>query len=312
MLVLDALEGDAPQLITILGTRTATLDMEVFKRGRQEVTRAVRQRWPGAQYAYEVEFTTGYGPRSGGLRRPHWNWFWKGIPVDQVEEFAAVVIDAWCRHVDAEPAVQYVAEIDNAIGLTKYVTEHFMKASQRPPEGFAGQRFCCSRAYFGEGVSVATARSRARESLRSKRELWKALQAGHGAHDAELIARQALEESYRTVWVLTNDRGARVGATGHDPKRMVTSTSPSEWAWVFAIADTWRVPEPDLQTAPDPSPPLVRATAADSQLSMGITPVRVATPGGELAGSPSKLEAGMPTPPDPTPPRGRGLSLERH
>ena len=221
MLVLDALNGNAPQIVAILGTRTPALDMDAFARAREYVVDAVRRRWPDAEYAYEVEFTTGYGPRSGGLRRPHWNWFWKNVPVEDVEQVAGVVVGAWCRHVDALPEHQYVAAIRNEIGLTKYVTEHFMKASQRPPAGFRGQRFCCSRRYFGEGVTVATARARARESLRRKRELHKAIEAGFGPHDAELVAHQALELAARTVWVLTNERGVRIGKGGHDPRRMV-------------------------------------------------------------------------------------------
>jgi hypothetical protein len=195
--------------------------MAAFETGRRRVVQEVRRRWPAAEYAYEVEFTTGYGPRAGGKRRPHWNWFWKSIPVADAAQFCALVIRIWCRYVDAEPEVQYAAEIDNAVGLTKYVTEHFMKASQRPPAGFTGQRFCCSRGYFGEGVTVTTARKRARESLRSKREVYKAIRAGHNAHDAELVAHQALELAYRTVWVLATDRGARVGAIAHHPHRMV-------------------------------------------------------------------------------------------
>lgn len=223
MLVLDALAGDAPQLVCILGTRTPTLDMDAFAEGRRRVAQEVRRRWPGAEYAYEVEFTTGYGPRAGGLRRPHWNWFWKGIPRADVDEFASLVRRVWCRYVDALPELQYAAEIDNAVGLTKYVTEHFMKASQRPPAGFTGQRFCCSRGYFGEGVSVTTARARARESLRRKRAIWKATQAGFDAHDAELIAREHLVAAASTVWTLTNERGVPVSATGpvYNERRMI-------------------------------------------------------------------------------------------
>jgi hypothetical protein len=220
MVVSDALEGDAPQLVAILGTRTSTLDMTAFKRGRQEVTRAVRKRWPDAEYVYEVEFTTGYGPRAGGRRRPHWNWFWKGIPRHDWTVASWVIVTAWCQHVDAEPHAQYVHTIDNAVGLTKYVTEHFMKASQRPPKGFTGQRFCASKGYFGE-ISVQTARARARESLRRGRELWKAIERGLDAHEAELAAHEAYADSLNTVWVLTNERGARVGATGHDSGRML-------------------------------------------------------------------------------------------
>ncbi|HLY51364.1 MAG TPA: hypothetical protein VKR21_19390 [Solirubrobacteraceae bacterium] len=215
MLVLDALEGDAPQLIAILGTRTATLDMEAFANARREVVRAVRRRWPDAEYAYEVEFTTGYGPKSGGRRRPHWNWFWKRIPRADWTVASWVIVTTWCRYVDAEPRAQYVDLIRNEIGLTKYITEHFMKASQRPPSGFRGQRFCASRGYFG--LSVQTARARARESLKLKRELWKASRVCDNAHDVELLARESLERAYATVWVLTNDRGARVGKVAHRP-----------------------------------------------------------------------------------------------
>ncbi len=46
MLVADALDGDAPTLIMILGTRTATLNMTEFEAGRQSVVRKLRRRWP--------------------------------------------------------------------------------------------------------------------------------------------------------------------------------------------------------------------------------------------------------------------------
>ena len=133
MLVMDALDGHAPGLLAILTTRTATLDMAAFATARAELVRAVRRRWPAAEYAYEVEFTSGYGSNSGGLRHPHWNWFFKGVPASSAAEFQALVVSVWCPHVDAEPSGRYVEEIRNAIGVSKYVTEHFMKASQRPP-----------------------------------------------------------------------------------------------------------------------------------------------------------------------------------
>jgi hypothetical protein len=224
MLVLDALEGgNAPQLIAILTTRTATLDMAAFKLARQRMTKLVRKRWPQAEYAYEVEYTTGYGPRSGGDRRPHWNWFWKGIPRGDWSVASWLMVTTWCLYVDAEPHAQYVDLIRNEVGLTKYVTEHFMKASQRPPEGFTGQRFCCSRGYFGEGVTVTTARARARESLRHKREIWKATEAGFDAHDAELVAHERLVEAAATVWTLTNERGVPMTNKGpvYDQRKMI-------------------------------------------------------------------------------------------
>jgi len=211
MLVLDALDGAAPQLLMILTTRTATLSMESFRDARRAVVRRLRRRWPGFEYAYQVEYTTGYGPKAGGARRPHWNWFVKGVPVGDVAEFERLAVEMWCRYVDAEPVGQYVAEIRSAVGLTKYVTEHFMKASQRPPEGFSGQRFCASRRYFGESVTVATARARAHDSLGLGRELWKAAQRLDDAHEIELQAQLAHRRNVATRWVLASETGGRLG-----------------------------------------------------------------------------------------------------
>ena len=214
MLVADALEGTAPTIIMILGTRTPTLSMWSFQRGIDHVIKAVRRRWPDAQYARQVEYTTGYGPRAGGKRRPHWNWFWKGIPEGDIEELRALVLRIWCGHVDALPALQYVERIDNAVGLTKYVTQHFMKMSQAPPAGFTGQRFNTSQQYFGT-LTRAQARARAREALALKRELHK--QAARTdpdrpttAHDVELNAQIAYRVAIATRWVLASASGARL------------------------------------------------------------------------------------------------------
>lgn len=211
MLVEDALQGDAPTIVMILGTRTATLDMDAFAAGRRMVARRLKARWPTFAYAYQVEFTTGYGPHSGGLRRPHWNWFVKGVPADCADELRAIAVPEWCRLVDAEPYAQYVAEINSAVGLTKYVTEHFMKASQAPPAGFRGQRFNCSTGYFGS-ITRATARARAKDSLALGREIWKARQllGDDQAHDVELLAQTAHRRNLATRWVLTSESGSRL------------------------------------------------------------------------------------------------------
>jgi hypothetical protein len=227
MLTLDALAGDAPRIIAILGTRTATVDMGAFQAGKDHLVKAIRRRWPDAEYACQVEFTTGYGPRSGGLRRPHWNWFWKGIPEGDVEEFAALNRRIWCRHVDALPERQYVAPIDNAVGLTKYVTQHFMKASQSPPPSFTGQRFNCSVGYFGH-LTRAQARAQAREALALKRELYKLGQVIDDAHELELAAHLAVKRNASTRWVLTTASGARLSPTvlaGELVDRLVAGSS---------------------------------------------------------------------------------------
>jgi hypothetical protein len=217
MLVRDALAGHAPRIVMILGTRTPTVDMGRFRQARQQLVAALRRRWPEVEYAYQVEFTTGYGPRSGGLRRPHWNWFLKGIPTEDVDQVRDVAASLWCRLVDALPERQYVALIDNAVGLTKYVTQHFMKASQSPPASFTGQRFNCSVGYFGD-LTRRQARLQAREALASKRELYRLQKVIADPYDLELAVHLAVKRDAATRWVLTTASGARLSATHLGPE----------------------------------------------------------------------------------------------
>ncbi len=222
MLALDAMEGDAPEVLLVLGTRTATVEMERFYQGHRKVKKALKRRWPNVRYASLVEFTTGYGEKSGGLRRPHWNWMLKGVPGDQAQEALAIAARIWCQHVDAEEHAQHGQSIYAAGGLMKYLGLHFQKASQEPPANFTGQRFNCSRDYF-TGCSRATARARARESLRLKREVWKASQRAEAIADAtgeevdarevELDAQLAHRRNQATRWVLASSDGARLSPT---------------------------------------------------------------------------------------------------
>jgi hypothetical protein len=218
MLALDALEGDAPQVLVVLGTRTATVEMERFYVGLKRVKSALRRQWPLVEYASLLEFTTGYGPKSGGLRRPHWNLLLKGVPADDAEAARVVAARAWCRYVDAQEHAQHGGPIYSAGGLMRYLALHFQKSSQEPPEGFTGQRFNCSRGYF-TGCTRATARERAKQALRLKREVWKAQQhaaatgAPADALDVELTAQLAYRRQLATRWVLASDTGARLSST---------------------------------------------------------------------------------------------------
>jgi hypothetical protein len=187
MLAIQAREGDAPELLAILGTRTPTADPKPFYNGRRLVLRALRRRWPDAGYASLLEFTTGMGPRSGGLRRPHWNLFLRGIPTAAVDDARAVTREIWCEHVDAEPGVQYVEVVRDSAAAAKYVALHFQKESQAPPEGWRGQRFNCSRQFF-PGRSVTEMRALAKAELRTKREVWKVGQQLPELTPAERVA----------------------------------------------------------------------------------------------------------------------------
>jgi len=200
MLALDAEEhlDQAPQIVAILGTRTATEDMAPFYRGREKVILALRRRWP-AEYASQLEYTTGKGLNSGGERRPHWNMPLKGIPAVDVDQAREIVRRVWCQHVDAEPEAQYVEALLNTGAFMEYVASHFQKVDQAPPEGFRGQRFNCSRHYF-TGRTRAEARVAARESLQLDRELWKATQAGFEGQEAEAVADEAIALAKTIEW----------------------------------------------------------------------------------------------------------------
>jgi hypothetical protein len=176
MLWLDACACGSPSLWSVFTTRAPVWDGEHFKNAFEHVLRAVRRRWPGAEYAALVEFTTGYGPRSGGLRRPHLNVFWRGVPVEDAAALWGVAARVWCGQVDALAQFQTCDVVNEdkggMRGLTRYVALHFQKESQAPPHGWRGHRFRSSRGYFVNGTS--TTRAAARSALQRKRALWKA------------------------------------------------------------------------------------------------------------------------------------------
>jgi hypothetical protein len=200
VLALDAMENTAPELWSVLTTRTATIDTGAFRRAREGVRRAVRRRWPEAESATLIEFTTGMGTRSGGDRRPHWNDTWKGVPAADADELHEVIAAAWCSRVDALPKGQHVQSVTETGGLMRYLALHFQKESQQPPKGWRGHRFRTTRGYLAQ--SLEQARLEARQSLRLRREVWKAEQAGYRGQDALDVAQAALDVANALDWSL--------------------------------------------------------------------------------------------------------------
>lgn len=200
VLALDAMANSAPEVFSVLTTRTATLDMRRFRRGREAVRRAVVRRWPDARAATLVEFQTGRGTRSEGKRRPHWNDLWKGIPADEAARLQEVAAVAWTRHVDAEVGGQHAQAVTEAGGLMRYLALHFQKQDQAPPLGWRGHRFRTMSGYLAQ--PMVAARLEARESLRFKRELWRALQEGLEGLEAEEAAHFQLYAANKLSWSL--------------------------------------------------------------------------------------------------------------
>lgn len=214
MLTLDALEH-APTLWMVLTAREH-LTRADCRRHLNQLHKSCRLRWALAEWFVQVEFQ-----RRGAL---HLNLLIKGVPVEDREALHELVSRRWCARVDAEPVGQWSGVVEDAGGVVRYLSKmlaHGLKAEQAPPLGWKGHRTSQTRGYLVRPASVM--RRQAREALRLKRELWKAIEAGATPHDAELQAHDALRTAAASVWVLTTDRGARVGATGYDPRRMILS-----------------------------------------------------------------------------------------
>lgn len=205
MLQLDALETGGPSVWCVLTTRTPSSDPKPFYESRRQVFRAVRRRWPKAEYAALVEFTTGYGPKSEGLRRPHWNIMFKGVPEGDVDELKKVVLNVWCGRENALPRAQHVGTIHEAGGLMRYLALHFQKESQQPPEGWRGHRFVKSRGFFN--VSASEQRTRAKESLWERASFARAYDRGLEGLDAELAVKQDRKNRDETSWAFAWTHG---------------------------------------------------------------------------------------------------------
>lgn len=201
-LSLDVIDGPAPEVVAVLGTRTPTLDPSPFYYARERVMRVLRRRFPGASYACLSEFTTGKGTNAGGRRRPHWNMLIKGVPADQVDAARELVIPEWCRLVDAIQAAQYVEPLRDTAAFMRYVADHFTKTSQQPPRDQRWkhkQRFNASRDYFN-GRTRAEAREAAWWSLQLEREIVKAQRAG--ASDPVSAGQAACDQLRQTTWAI--------------------------------------------------------------------------------------------------------------
>jgi hypothetical protein len=211
-LSLDALEGgNAPTVWMVLTTRSANPDPSAFYEARRKLMLAIERRCAAVEWACVVEFTTGYGPRSGGRRRPHWNVLLKNVGNDDhtLALIEGAVRSVWCSRaeVNAEPQAQYVGAVEHQGGLTRYLALHFLKESQRPPDGWTGHRFTVSKhtrtrpGYFAQ--PAWRSRRRAQESLRFKRALWRALLDGYAPGDeADTIAQLEIMRAEQIRWQL--------------------------------------------------------------------------------------------------------------
>ncbi len=213
VLALDAMHGVAPEIYAVLTTRSASLNPADFYDSRRQVIRALQRRWPTVEYCCIVEFTTGRAGTSGGRRRVHFNLLLKGIPAAEAAEACELIERVWCSREDAEPWAQYAAPVAHEGGLLRYLALHFLKESQRPPEGWKGHRVTRSRGYLT--LPTWRARAEAKAALRLKREIYKAERAGYEAGEVLAVAELAVLAAASVEWLLVeievSDAGELVG-----------------------------------------------------------------------------------------------------
>lgn len=191
VLAIDAAEsGDAPRVWAVLTTPRESIAAAEFYLARRKLLEALRRRWGSVEYAALVEFTTGYGPRAGGRRRPHWNLLLKGLGDGDGAAVLDVIEAVWCPRVAGVRDAQHVGPVAEVGGLMRYLALHFQKQSQQPPKGWRGHRFMHSRGYLHRPTPEL--RRRAREQLQLRRELWKVRRDARES-DVELVNGEAYD-----------------------------------------------------------------------------------------------------------------------
>ena len=197
MVALDAMEN-APTAFVVLTTVDPFVTREQLRRDLEQSWRSVRRRFPDAEYACFVEFTTGLSVWSGGHRRIHLNLLTKGV--DDLDAMRSLLLDTWGRRTKTSQL--HVGPIYAAEGLVRYVTNlalHVMKDGQKPPPTYEGHLIRWTRGYFPTGATAQ--RETARKSLRLKRLLHRGLDAETAA--LELAAADA------TTWTMAHVQLAR-------------------------------------------------------------------------------------------------------
>lgn len=146
MLYLDA-TVEPPGWSVVLTTRDPQTSDEAFRRGCQNVWRALRRAYGRVDYFMRIEFTTGLAALSGGYRRIHGHAAVKGLA--GAEEVAATEL---CRHAwlarNAGAWRVEVTPLRTPAGLLAYLNLHHAKAEQLPPAWWPGRTERASRGYW--------------------------------------------------------------------------------------------------------------------------------------------------------------------
>lgn len=198
MLALDALMGVAPTIYAVTTTPNIEQDTRQYREVIKAFVKALRREFLDIEYGCIIEFTTGRAGTSGGHRRPHWNWFFKGVGAADVERLRTIIERNWCPAMNANPGAQYVGEIKNEGGLFKYLALHFYKENQQTPEGWRGHKLRLSRGYLCKPTPEM--REMTRRAIEWKREMYKAEKRGLQGEEAESYVTARIEFQHSCEW----------------------------------------------------------------------------------------------------------------
>lgn len=159
MVLQDARDERPPSFGLTLTTAKVHTPPEELRRAVEMVRRFMRSQLGGFEDLGHIEFTTGEGPRSGGVRRIHVHSLVK-VPHD-VEAVALTrgIRRVWERHTGAH-RVQ-LEQLRTAAGAAHYLTHHHAKRAQLPPAGWSGRRYRATRGYFADPAPVRRAQAQA-------------------------------------------------------------------------------------------------------------------------------------------------------
>jgi hypothetical protein len=209
VLALDAREDDhrVPVAVLTLTTRDQ-LSAGQYRVAVASFWRAFRKQWGRVEYCGFVEWTTGRGPRSGGVRRQHEHFLLKDLALRDGCYFTAApggwtpgagrarcscdqprrCVECWTRREWRELAGAWVVNVTplrSVHGATAYLAFHHDKLAQRPPAGWRGKRFRPSKGYFNRPVGEL------RDEVRLQRA--ERLAVKHGGDPAGVRARRLLD-----------------------------------------------------------------------------------------------------------------------
>ncbi len=168
MVLDDATDFQPPRLGLALTTQREHTSPETFQRDVEQVRKYLRRELRGYEGLAHIEYTTGNGRRSGGVRRIHAHELTKTTD-ESLTDGDRLALEHGVRRIWQKRTGAHrveLAELRSPAGAAHYLTNHHSKRTQLPPAGWTGRRYRPTRGYFS--LPAPERRQRAKESLLDK------------------------------------------------------------------------------------------------------------------------------------------------